>query len=107
MPISEAELMRLITDACELLGWQWMHLRPGRTAHGWRTPVSGPLGAGFPDLFLVDPRRQRTLLIECKTNSGTVSALQATTIETLRSAGMTVLVVRPKDVDVLIETVLR
>ncbi len=66
--MSEADLQRLVTDAASALGWWWVHVRPGRTTNGWRTPVSGPLGEGLPDLFFVDPRHQRTVWIECKSS---------------------------------------
>jgi hypothetical protein len=65
--------------------------------------ASGPLGAGWPDLVLVRPRDQRVLHLELKTAKGVVSAIQATTHELLRSAGLDVRVVRPRDIDALLE----
>ena len=56
-PITEAELQRLVTDAASALGWQWLHVRPGRTLSGWITPTSGPLGQGWPDLTMVQGSR--------------------------------------------------
>jgi hypothetical protein len=56
------------------LGWAWSHFRPGRTKHGWRTPVSGPLGAGWPDYVLV--RRERIVFAELKSDVGVVSSAQ-------------------------------
>jgi hypothetical protein len=41
--MSEADLLAQVTELAELYGWQWVHFRPARTVHGWRTPVSGPL----------------------------------------------------------------
>ena len=103
LPVTEAELQQLVTDAAELLGWSWVHWRPAMTTRGWRTPGSGPLAAGFPDLMLTRGRDQRVLLLELKAAKGTVSALQATVHETLRSAGLDVRVVRPRDIDALLE----
>jgi len=62
--ISERDWMRQVTDAAELFGWAWAHFRPAMTSKGWRTPVSGPLGKGFPDLVLV--RDDRLLFAELK-----------------------------------------
>ena len=66
--ISEAESLRQVTDLAELYSWSCVHFRPARTAHGWRTPVSGPLGAGWPDLILV--RRERMAGAELKLDGG-------------------------------------
>ena len=70
LPTSEAAVKRLITDAADLFGWRWVHFRTARTAHGWRTPVEGPLGTGWPDLVLVHRSRQRLLFIELKSDKG-------------------------------------
>ncbi len=103
LPMTEAELQRLVTDAATALGWSWMFVRPARTLTGWVTPTTGPLGAGWPDLTLIRAKDQRTLLLELKSAKGVVSAVQATTHETLRAAGLDVRVVRPRDIDALLE----
>ena len=74
---SEAELQRLVTDMAELYGWEWVHFRPARTDKGWRTPVSGPLGKGWPDLVLVRERDRRILFVELKREGGVLSEHQA------------------------------
>jgi hypothetical protein len=102
-PITEAELQRLVVDAASVLGWSWLHMRAARTMHGWRVPIEGPLGAGFPDILLVRARDQRVLLLELKAAKGAVSAAQATCHELLRSAGLDVRVVRPHDADALLD----
>lgn len=56
--MSEAAFQRQVTGLAQLLGWHWAHFRPGRTERGWATPVSGPIGAGFPDLVLANVLRQ-------------------------------------------------
>jgi hypothetical protein len=38
-------------------GWESVHFRPARTQYGWRTPVQGSMGTGWPDLLLVRGRR--------------------------------------------------
>ena len=74
--LSEADFMRQVTDLAEILGWQWVHFRPAQTAHGWRTPVSGPLGKGFPDLLMVRERDRRLLFAELKGDGARPSAEQ-------------------------------
>ncbi len=68
--MSEADLMRAVTDLAAILGWEWAHFRPAQTSRGWRTPVSGPLGKGFPDLVMVRPRDGRLLFVELKGPKG-------------------------------------
>jgi hypothetical protein len=101
--VTEHDLQRLVTDAASVLGWHWVHFRPAQTAHGWRTPVQGPLGEGWPDLFLARPRDGRLLAVELKSDKGTVTADQLAVHAVLIAAGLDVRVVRPADVDTLLE----
>ncbi len=103
LPMSEADLQRVVTDAATALGWHWVHFRPARTAHGWSTPVSGPLGAGFPDLFLARPRDGRLLALELKSAKGSPSVDQLAVHAVLIAAGLDVRIVRPSDVDTILE----
>lgn len=82
--VTERDWQRQVTDAAELLGWHWAHFRPARTERGWRTPVSGPLGAGFPDLILV--RRDRLILAELKAEGANLSPPQRAVHAALRDA---------------------
>jgi hypothetical protein len=75
--MTEADLQRLVTDMATVLGWSWVHFRPAQTKHGWRTPVEGPLGAGWPDLVLLRVRDRRLIFAELKREKGQVSADQA------------------------------
>ena len=105
--MNEADLLRAVTDLIGLLGWKWVHHRPAKTAHGWRTPVQGPLGKGLPDIYAVHPYRQRAMWIELKTDAGKLSADQDEVIATLRAAGQTVYVWRPRDLDSIQEVLSR
>lgn len=98
--VTERDWQRQVTDAAELFGWQWVHFRPAQTQHGWRTPVSGPLGKGWPDLMLV---RERVIFAECKRQDGSrVTPEQQAVHSALRAAGALVYVWRPADLpDVL------
>lgn len=81
--LSEADFMRQVTELAELLGWGWAHFRPAQTAKGWRTPVSGPLGAGWPDLVLVREKDRRLIFAELKADKGRVSPVQNDVLVTL------------------------
>lgn len=82
--ISESEWLDQVTQVAAIYGWEWVHFRPARTAHGWRTPVSGTLGAGWPDLVLVRPGR--VVFAELKTGRNKPSAEQERVLAVLRSA---------------------
>lgn len=92
--MTEADFLRQVTDLADIYGWRWVHFRPARTQHGWRTPVSGPLGAGWPDLVLV---RDRVIFAELKTDTGKVRPEQAEVGAVLAGAGVEWYLWRPKD----------
>ena len=96
--VTGTELQGMIEEIAAMTGWRWLHLRPARTERGWRTPVSGPLGKGWPDLVLVNPLRRRTLAVEVKRQtSDPLTADQEYVHLMLREAGWTVAVWRPSD----------
>lgn len=82
-----------------ILGWLAAHFRPAQTARGWRTPVSGELGKGWPDWVLVHPARHRLLVRELKTDAGRVSPEQAWVLEQLRAGGVDADIWRPVDME--------
>lgn len=101
LAMSETEFLRQVLELAAMLGWSGAHFRPALTSRGWRTPVQGPLGAGFPDLVLVNVRRRRVLFVELKSDAGKVSADQAAVLAALEEAGAETRVWRPRDWDVL------
>lgn len=107
-PLREAAFMRMVTQLAEACGWQWSHFRPARTQRGWRTPVSGPLGAGWPDLVLARPRDRRLIFAELKADRGRVSPEQdaVLTVLGMLGPGVEACVWRPRDWDT-IEAALR
>lgn len=100
-PVSEAEFLHQVLELATILGWSGAHFRPALTKRGWRTPVQGPLGAGFPDLVLVHVRKRRILYVELKSDTGKVSADQAAVLAALHEAGAETRVWRPRDWDAL------
>jgi hypothetical protein len=66
--LTEREFMDQVTQLAEIRGWSWAHFRPAMTTKGWRTPVSGPLGKGWPDLVLI--RHGRIVFAELKSDAG-------------------------------------
>lgn len=93
---TEAEFQRWVTELAEVLGWTHVHFRPAMTSKGYRTPVSGPLGKGWPDLVLV---RERVIFAELKSVKGKLSLEQDYVLEELRRAGAEVYLWRPEDRD--------
>jgi len=84
-PITEDDFMAQVTQLAELLGWQWAHFRPAMTSKGWRTPVSGSLGKGWPDLVLVRARDRRLIFAELKASKMKPTPEQVRVLELLRS----------------------
>lgn len=75
IPQTEAEFQRAVEDLATATGWRWLHVnRMGNERGQWRTPVSGPLGKGWPDLFLV--KGSRAIFVECKGNTGILTEAQ-------------------------------
>jgi len=97
LAMSEADFQRAVTDLAAILGFAWTHFRPAQTSHGWRTPVSGPLGKGWPDLVLAKPGR--FLAVELKAAGAKCSPDQAAVHAVLREAGVEVRVWWPADLD--------
>jgi hypothetical protein len=98
--VTERDWQRQVTDAAELFGWTWAHFRPARTDRGWRTPVSGPSGAGFPDLVLA--RGDRLILAELKAEGGRLTPEQRDVLDVLRQA-VECHVWRPTDLPAVLE----
>ena len=99
--VSEKDWQRQVTDAAELYGWRWAHFRPAQRANGhWMTPVSGPLGVGFPDLVLA---RERVIFAELKAEGAHLSPPQRAVRESLHRAGAEVYVWRPSDLPAVLE----
>ena len=98
--MNEREFMDgLIRDLFPVLGWEVVHFRSAQTKHGWRTPVQGTMGKGWPDLILARP--PRLIAAECKSDTGKVDEEQARILDLLGRCGIEVYVWRPKDLDTI------
>jgi hypothetical protein len=95
-----------------MLGWLHVHFRPAQTQHGWRTPGSGELAQGWPDLTLVRTRDHRLIFAELKRDGGKPTAAQWAVLDVLAElvrppvAGLTrieVYVWHPSEIDTIAE----
>lgn len=109
-PLTETAFLGQVLQVAEMFGWHAAHFRPALTGRGWRTPVQGDLGAGWPDLVLI--RGNRLVFAELKTDKGKVSPNQETVLEVLRGLEwigdreptVRVEVWRPADFETIVET---
>lgn len=87
--LTEEEWQQQVTQLAEAHGYLWAHFRAARTTRGWRVPVEGPCGQGFPDLVLFG--RGRTIYAELKREKDTTdpktAAQQAWVQEMIRERG--------------------
>ena len=93
--LTEAQFMTQVTELATLRGWSWCHWRAGGFSKGWRVPVQGPLGTGWPDLALA--RERRFILAELKTDRGKLSAAQEQALSILSKCVAEVYEWRPRD----------
>lgn len=90
LALSESAWQSRVIGLARLYGWLCVHMRPARTAKGWRTPYEGDLG--LPDLILA--RGGRVLLVELKTDTGRTTAQQDAWLTALGECGR---LWRPRD----------
>lgn len=103
--MTETDLLADVIELGALLGWHSAHFRPALTSRGWRTPVQGTLGKGFPDLVLVRARDRRLIFAELKSDAGRLSPAQDEVLDVLRALAplAEVHVWRPRDWDTIVE----
>ena len=73
-PLLESEFQRQVLDFAVMSGWQTFHVRAGRTIDSWRTPGSGTMAKGWPDLVLV--KGDRLIFAELKRDGAKPTAEQ-------------------------------
>jgi hypothetical protein len=84
LKITELDFRRQVIGLAEMLGWDHVGFRAAQTVHGWRTPVTGTLGKGWPDLTLVRVRDRRLIFAELKSAKGRTSPDQDRVLDVLR-----------------------
>jgi hypothetical protein len=96
--VTGAQLQRLITDLAVIWGWQWCHFRALQNRRGiWQVPVEGPLGTGWPDLFLAHPSQRTILGVEVKRQLEYLTPDQMRVHAVLGLAGLPIVTWRPSD----------
>lgn len=87
----ESLLTRVIAEA-KANGWLVQHVRPLKSAKGWRTPIQGDKGG--PDLLMA--RNGRVLLVELKSQKAGLETDQRAWLEAIvgppREPGLTAMV---------------
>lgn len=83
--LREIDLQRQVVQLAGILGWENVHFRPAMTKHGWRTPGSGTMAKGWPDLTLIRARDRRLIFAELKAEAGSLTDEQTRTLLALRS----------------------
>jgi hypothetical protein len=101
--LTEAQFLGQVLQLCTLMGWKTLHIRPGRTASGWRTCLQGS-GVGFPDILAL--KGPRLLVAELKTGQAKPTVEQAGWLGAFADVGAEVHCWHPDDWD-QIERVLR
>lgn len=92
--MTESEFQQRVIDLAKLQGWYVHHVRPARTANGWRTAVQGH--SGFPDLVLAKPGH--LIIAELKSARGRLGPGQRQWLEALAPHAR---IWRPDDWDVV------
>lgn len=101
--LTEQAWQQQVTQLAEHLGWMWMHAervtvrrrqRDGTDRLYAQTPLTGPMGRGWPDLILT---RERVVYAELKAAGGRVTREQQAVLQALRHAGAECYVWRPGD----------
>ena len=88
--VSEAEFQEDVRNAAETLGW--------KAYHSWSSQHSA---SGYPDFCLL--RRNRSLMLELKTEKGQITQEQREWLAAFNDAHIEAWVVRPSDMDWLLE----
>ncbi len=92
--MSENALLGAVLSLFHLYEWRTLHIRPARTAQGYRTALQGD-GVGWPDILAV--KGERMLAVELKSEKGTLTMDQNLWLHDLQRTGAEAFVWRPSD----------
>jgi len=99
--MTEAELQKTVTDALTALGYVWTHFQAARARSGrWLTPLTGD--PGFPDVIAL--RAGVGWALEFKSQKGRATLGQLGWIAAFRRAGFQSYIIRPDELDWLLES---
>ena len=102
MPVLEKHFQNQVIMLAKLYGWLVMHTRAVEIRPGvWKTPLTGH--PGFPDLVLAHATRG-VIFAELKADKGKLTDMQDVWLRTLADAGCETYVWRPKDIDIISDT---
>lgn len=104
---TESQFQAAVQDYATLNQWSWMHIQKALNDRGyWRTPITGQLGKGWPDLVLC--RGSRLLFVELKGEHGKVTGIQSEVLAVLGVVPCAeVYVWRPSDWPLILDTLKR
>ena len=101
--MKESYFQSQVIMLAKLHGWLVMHTRAVEIRPGvWKTPLTGH--PGFPDLVLCHPRGRGLIFAELKADKGRLSDSQQIWLQALADAGCETYVWRPKDIDIISDT---
>lgn len=102
--LSEKQWQKQVEEALDVYGWWWFHV-PSNVLVCMRCHAKNYRGIkrGFPDILAIKP--PHILWIELKRERGWLDPDQKRVHEMLRACGQTVLHVRPRDREQLLELI--
>ena len=81
----EYALQSQVAALAHMLGWETIAFRPAFTKAGFRTPGTGSMAKGWPDMTLVRARDRRLIFAELKSDVGRLSPDQQRVLDVLRA----------------------
>lgn len=91
--VTEKQLQHAVIDACRLLSYRVYHTFDSRRSE-----------SGFPDIIALRERDGRRYAIELKTAKGKATPAQMDWLATFAACGIPSMIVRPDDLNGLLET---
>lgn len=97
--MSEKTLQDRIVGRAKTRGWKVAHAGRGIAAFDKDgNPIFvTPMAKGWPDLFLLNARQRRSLVIECKREEGELEPEQVEYLQLFNVCGIPAVVIRPSD----------
>lgn len=97
MTQDEKSFTKAVLEAARALGWLAAHHHDSRRQVRPGVFVGDKDATGFPDIFLVHPKKKQALALELKVHKGRTRPEQVEWIDALDKAGIPSFIVRPQD----------